>query len=158
MNPRLTQTRQFMAAHLPRNAPGQVVGWLLAILAIVLAANWLTRLIAPRPVASLAETRVAAAPLSLEPIYRIFGVQAGSAPQTGNIVLTGVFATSDGKGFATFRLPQGQVAALAGREVMPGVSLLRVEKNQVVLGTAAGEQRLPLIKDTAAPAVAREEP
>jgi hypothetical protein len=158
MNPRLTQTRQFLASHLPRNAPGKVVGWLLAVCAMILASIWLTRLIAPRPVASLAETRVAGAPLSLEPIYRIFGVQSGAAPQTGNIVLTGVFSTPGGKGFATFRLPQGQVAALAGREVMPGVRLLRVEKNQVVLSTASGEQRLPLIKDTAAPGGAREKP
>lgn len=158
MNPRLTQTRQFMAAHLPRNAPGRVVGWLVGFLAILLAANWLTRIGAPRPVASLKETRVAATPPSLEPIYRIFGVQTGTAAQTGSLVLTGVFASSDGKGFATFRLPQGQVAAIEGREVMPGVRLLRVERNQVVLGTAAGEQRLPLIKETAAPAVAREEP
>ncbi len=157
MKPSHLQTRQFLAANLPRNTPGLVVGWLLAILAIVSAATWLTRLSAPRPVASLPESHTAAAPLSLDPVYRLFGEQAGAAPQMGNVVLTGVFAASDGKGFATFRLPQGQVATLEGREVMPGVSLARVEKDQVVLRTAAGEQRLPLIKEKAAPAVAKED-
>jgi hypothetical protein len=157
MKPNLSQSRQFLVAHLPRNAPGLAVGWLLAIIAVLLVATWLTRLVAPRPVASLAESPATAAPLALEPIYRLFGVAAGAVAQTGDIILTGVFAASDGKGFATFRLPQGQVAALEGREVMPGVSLLRVERDHVLLRTAAGEQRLQLIKEPAAAPVARED-
>jgi hypothetical protein len=57
-----------------------------------------------------------------------------------------VFATPDGRGFATFRLARGPVAALAGQEVAPGVTLARIAPDHVVLRGASGEQRLELTK------------
>lgn len=156
MKPSLAHTRQFLAAHLPRDTPGRVVGVLMAILAILLLANWITHLSAPRPLASLPETRAVSGPLSMEPVNRIFGLRSDTSPALANLVLTGVFAASDGTGFATFRVPGGQASALAGAEVMPGLTLLRVAKDHVVLRSAAGEQRLSLTKDKAAPSGAGE--
>jgi hypothetical protein len=154
MKPSLSRTRQYLATRLPRHAPGRAATALMAVLAILLAAHWITRLTAPRPVARLPESRSVAAPPSLEPVYRLYGVRAEAAPALGNVALTGVFAAGGGQGFATFRVSGGQASALRGGEVMPGLILLRVAQDHVVLGSDAGEQRLPLTKDAAAPAVA----
>ncbi len=157
MSPSLANLRQHLAARLPRDTPGRLVGLIMAILAVALLAYWITRISAPRPVAVLPETRTEAPQLSFDSVYRLFGVDASAGKVSSNLTLTGVFANANGRGFATFRLPQGHASALEGEEVMPGLTLARVAKDHVVLRGAAGEQRLQLTKDKAALPAAREE-
>jgi hypothetical protein len=158
MNTSLTLLRQQLAARMPRDMPARVVAVVIVLLALFLVADWVARLSAPRPVASLPETRVAVAPMPVEPANRLLGIEAGKGPSMTNITLTGVFAAPGGGGFATFRVPKGQVSAVPGGAVQPGVRLARVGKDHVVLDTAAGEQRVNLTKEAVAmPAVVRED-
>lgn len=121
----------------------------MVILVLILLSFWINRLLAPRPVASLPDTRAQTAPMRVDSIYRIFGIEPAMGTGVANIALTGVFAAPGGTGFATFRVPKGQVAVLTGDEVVEGVTLAHVGKDHVMLNTAAGERRVPLTKEKA---------
>jgi len=118
---------------------------------------WVNRISAPGVVARLPDTVARVVPVRIEAAYRLFGIEAGSAASPGNLSLTGVFAAPGGGGFATLRTPKGQVSVLRGGEVMPGVTLNHIGKDHVMLDTGGGTLRLPLTKDAAPTAPARED-
>lgn len=147
LSPGLSRPR--FASALPRQAPAIAVGLLLGAAAVWVAVYWLGKVIAPRPVASLPESRPAQRPVADAAALRIFSSGGAAQPgaSLGNVVVTGVFASADGRGFATFRLAQGAKGVRVGQEVMPGVTLARVEKERVVLGAGGVEHSLTLLKE-----------
>lgn len=145
----LTSFGQRLSATLPRDTPARLARWLMIVLALVLLAVWINRLLAPRPVGLLPDTRAVAAPIRGDAILWVFGIDGSQTTTMSNVTLTGVFAGPGGTGFATFRVPKGQVAVLSGGEVVDGITLARVDKDHVVLNTPDGERRVPLTKEKA---------
>lgn len=147
LRPRLPTTR--VASALPRRLPAIVASLAMGLAAIWVAAYWLSKIVAPRPVANLPDTRQVERAVGSDLALRVFAASGAAQPGTvpANIVLTGVFAGQDGRGFATFRLPQGAKGALVGQEVVPGVTLARAEKERVVLRASGVEHNLALVKE-----------
>jgi hypothetical protein len=126
-----------------------LVTWATAAATIGLAAYWLTRVTAPRPVAALPASQEAPRGAGAEAeMARVLGVQAGGLETNlDGIVLTGVFAPhGDRGGFATFRTGKGGAAAVVGQEIAAGVRLERIEPGRVVVATGRGERVLELPK------------
>jgi hypothetical protein len=146
MKPSTAPIQRFLATRLPRDTFGRVVAFLMVVAIALLLGYWLAKLTAPRPVARLPATQNMARAPSTDAALRLFGLVDTAAAGPANISLTGVFATADGRGFATFRMARGPVAALAGQEVLPGVTLARIGTDHVVLRGASGEQRIELTK------------
>jgi hypothetical protein len=125
------------------------VAFLLA--AVILAAGWLTQLTAPRPVAKLPSTVLAAPDDSLKMIGRLFGVSQARSQVIEGLRLTGVYAGSGGGGFATFRTRSGEVSVFAGNEIAPGVKLKQIERDRVIILNAGMQQELRLEEEGGAP-------
>ena len=125
-----------------------VLRLLLAAAALVLAASWLTTLLAPRPHAALPV--VAQAGVAGDGAARLFGAAAGPAEPAAAMAglrLTGIWATPT-DGFATFQTPRGAISVVPGREVQPGTVLSRLHPDHVILLAGGRETRMPLRADT----------
>lgn len=119
-----------------------------AVAAVVLAAFWLTRLVAPRPVAVLATSGSGGRAVNQSAVYKVFGL-GGQAAQSIGMELTGLYRRADGRGFATFRSPRGPLFGSVGEEIQPGVRLNHVGIDFVVLAAGGTELRLELPTDPA---------
>jgi hypothetical protein len=126
------------------------LGTLFAVMAILLASRWLTELTAPRPVGKLPAAPAAPTDNGDRMIGRIFGIGETKPVATDGLLLTGMFATSKGGGFATFRTPGGAVSTFAGDEVMPGVLLKAVERDRVTVLVAGVPKELMLVVNSPA--------
>ena len=129
---------QALSFERPEFAQAAVVSLLtlsaVALLGVVLA-YWTWALLAPRP-----EPR---APAAVEPgsridsASRLFGnvqVAGNHAPRAGMVLLGVVAASAGGSGYAVLRLDAKQtVAVREGEEIEPGVRLIEVHANQIVL-------------------------
>ena len=122
-----------------------------ALAAIILAARWLTDLTAPRPVAELPSVAITQPDANSGLISRLFGTGVVQTQALEGLQLTGVFAGSRGGGFATFYTRTGNVSALPGEEIVPGVTLRRIENNRVILLASGVEKELRLRGDGASP-------
>jgi len=120
--------------------------------AIILAGRWLTELTAPRPVAELPSATIAQPESGTQTVSRLFG--SGRSVQSQaleGLQLTGVFAGSKGGGFATIHTRTGEVPVFPGDEVAPGVTLKKIESNQVILLTSGIPKELRLQKNDGTP-------
>lgn len=118
---------------------------------LLLAAVWLTRVSAPRPVAALATSAVPGPAPNTAAALKVFGIGVGTAGLASGVELTGIYARGDGRGFATFRSPRGALSGVAGDEIEPGVQLARVDADRVVLRVGGADVRLALPAQPAAP-------
>lgn len=130
------------------DAATRVLGFVIALAAILLASRWLTEMTAPRPVARLPAVAQAPGENGSKSIRRLFGASETQAQATDGLFLTGVFAGSKGGGFAIIRTPKGMVSVFPGDEVVPGIKLKQIEKDRVLLLTPDSTRELLL---TAAP-------
>ena len=87
---------------------------------------------------------------------QLFGVaitepSAANVNALPNVKLVGVFASQSGQsGFAVLKLDeQHQVGAVVGESVAPGVKLLEVHADHVVLERSGVQQRVELVKGVA---------
>ena len=124
----------------------RLLGMLVSVAAILLAAWWLTRLAAPRPVANLPSAAVAIPGSSLATVSRLFGGGQVNAQALEGVQLTGVYIGGRGGGFATFQTRKGAVSALVGAEISPGVSLVGIEPDRVFVSDHGVRKELPLRK------------
>src|SRR5437762_7057630 len=62
----------------------------------------------------------------------------------GDARLLGVFAESDGRGYALFRLSSGPKLVAAGQEIAPGATLAAVRPDGIVVREAVGERNIVL--------------
>lgn len=121
----------------------------IALLALVLA-YWTWAWFAPRP-----EPRAPAAPqadgraiaLSQASLGLFGGARAdgnGAAPAAGSIRLLGIVAaTGNQAGYAVLRLDGKQTVAVAqGAEVEPGLRLVQVQVDHIVLDRNGGREKL----------------
>jgi type II secretory pathway component PulC len=121
-----------------------------ALLAFVVA-YWATRALAPPPV------HIApAAPA--DPVATILAsglMRAPGAPPAveakkeettlaGDTRLVGVFAESDGRGYALFRLASGPRLVGQGQEIAQGATLVAVRPDGITIRDAGGERRVAL--------------
>lgn len=89
---------------------------------------------------------------------KLFGVAAAGSPSAGtsgalpNVQLVGVFANQSGQsGFAVLKLDeQHQVGTVVGESVAPGVKLLEVHSNDVVLERGGVQQKVEMVNAVAA--------
>jgi hypothetical protein len=115
-----------------------------ALAGIVLAAWWLTRLTAPRPVAELPSAVIAQPESGTGTISRLFAIADVKSEDVEGLQLTGVYAGTRGGGFATIRTRSGDVHAFPGDEVAPGVVLKHIERDRVILLASGVEKELML--------------
>ena len=137
------------------DASTRLLGLAVALGAIVLAGHWLTELSAPRPVARLPSAAL------VQPeagnLIPLFGGGEAHTQAIEGLTLSGVFAGSRAGGFATFRTPAGAVSIFPGEEVVPGVTLKQIERDRVILQSAATTKELllsmgPVSADSGQPA------
>ncbi len=89
---------------------------------------------------------------------KLFGVAAAGSPLAGtsgalpNVQLVGVFANQSGQpGFAVLKLDeQRQVGTVVGESVAPGVKLLEVHSNDIVLERGGVQQKVEMVNSVAA--------
>lgn len=112
------------------------------LLALVLAARWVSLWLAPRAPAELPAT-VSNTPRSdFRPqAAKIFG-QSSAGTGLAGYSLAGAYALGGGDGVAVFVSAQKQLSAKVGEEFAPGVRLLRVERGQAVVSVNGREQSL----------------
>lgn len=109
------------------------------LVAVVVAAHWFTRILAPGPVLALP----AVAPLDTASALKLF-TPSEAATRLDGVRLTGVYANGAGDGFAAFATENGPVAVGVGGEVVSGVVLHAVGARLVVLDDRGREVRLEL--------------
>lgn len=127
-----------------QNLPVRALRLGLGIAALILAAVWLTRLSAPRPVAALPAPMVNTPAPSREAAMKVFGIGGNQAALSAGIELTGIYAGGNRRSFATFRSPQGPASGVAGDQVRPGVLLQEIASDHVILRVDGAEHRLDL--------------
>ena len=126
-----------------------LINWCIAAAALALAGYWISRIVAPSPVAALPGTvEVPRGATSEQDLARVFGLHPeGVDANMDGIVLTGVFAPRSGTGgFATFRTAKGGAGVTVGQEIIPGLRLERVEAGQAVVSSGGHERILELPK------------
>lgn len=111
----------------------RVVGGLFILFALILASRWLTELTAPRPVAKLPTMSAAPTENNLKSLGKLFGVNVAQSQSLDGVQLAGVFAGSNGGGFATFQTRSGPIAVFPGDEVAPGIRLKKIERDHVIV-------------------------
>jgi len=114
---------------------------LLALAALMIIAHWISRLTAPGPVAALPVAPMAAGAPSVKSLLRLFGGGERGVRQD-EPVLTGVFAHSGGRGFATFRVGHDSRFAFIGDEIQPGVWLIAIQPDHVIVSERGVERRI----------------
>jgi len=148
-----TEFLKFSPATMPNllDMLARLLGLAFAVAVIILLAQWLTRLTAPRPVALMVEAApVATSDNSARSIAKLFGAGESKSEAFAGLRLTGVFAGSRGGGFATFHSRSGEQSAFPGDEVSPGVRLTKILGDRVILSSADGQKELTL-RDTITP-------
>ena len=126
--------------------------WLGTIVTIALTlvlawqlAHWTWVFLAPRPVAVVGE---AGGPVDLAAIARLFGASApaGRASSVSALKLKGVIAPTPGvAASAIFSTGTGKdIAVYVGREVQPGVKLVEVKPDHVIVSRAGIRERVDL--------------
>ena len=122
----------------------------LALLGLVLA-YWTWAWLAPHPeprAQPAAQADGLAVDAGQKDAYRLFGGARrdgnGAAPATGAIKLLGIVAASGGRpGYAVLRLNAAQTVALVqGAEIEPGLRLVEVHVDHVVLERSGGRETL----------------
>ncbi|HNQ04421.1 MAG TPA: hypothetical protein PKH69_07385 [Thiobacillaceae bacterium] len=131
----------------------RLLGMSFTVLALVLAGHWLTQFTAPRPLARLPASHVAQPQDRASQIGLLFGRGEGRPAAAEGLLLTGVFAGTGGGGFATFQTPGGAVSAVQGNEVAPGVRLMQIKRDHVILLTTESQRELRLSARAAPSAV-----
>jgi general secretion pathway protein C len=138
------------AATPPRDKPSLVGTIVVVALVLVLAwqlAHWTWVLIAPAPSASPPEART---DVDFAAIARLFGAAAPGEASTpsaaGGLRLKGVIAPTPGvEASAIFSVGAGKdVAVYIGREVQPGVKLVEVNPDHVIVERAGVRGRVDL--------------
>lgn len=129
---------------LPQLFTTLILPGLMLLCALVLLASWVSHLFAPRPVAALPNTGSIATSITPDQALRIFGVGSAQKTQITGIELTGIYAPAQGRGFATFRLPQASKFAFVGDEIQPGMRVMRIQQDHVVYWLDGQEHRLEL--------------
>lgn len=132
------------------DSAGRLLTVAFALAGIILAAWWLTRLTAPRPVAELPSAIVAQPESATGTISRLFATADVKSEDVEGLQLTGVYAGTRGGGFATIRTRSGDVHAFTGDEVAPGVILKHIERDRVIL-LASGVEKELMLPETAVP-------
>ncbi|HEY2818996.1 MAG TPA: type II secretion system protein N [Casimicrobiaceae bacterium] len=138
-------------------APGPSRGWravaIVATLAAwallaVVAAYWLSKLVAPAQVhiPPAAADDPASVLLASGLFSRGAPLAPADAPQAlpGDARLLGVFAEAKDRGYALFRLSSGPKLVAAGQEIAPGATLARVRPDGIVVREATGERSMAL--------------
>jgi hypothetical protein len=140
---------------LPRPIPllrlsaAHVTGVVLTVLALGLAAWWLSQLLAPRPLATLPvaanQTR---AVVGVDAALRLFDPAVTVATADSSLIngvrLTGIYSGPQGRGFASFQTPAGARGVLPGQEIQSGLVLSRLHPDHVVVLAGHQEIRLSL--------------
>lgn len=117
---------------------------ILVIFAVILTSRWLTAVTAPRPVAKLPSISSVAQENNLKMVSKLFGTSAARSQSLDGLQLAGVFAGSNGGGFATFRTRSGAKSVFTGEEIEPGVRLKQIERDRVIILGAGGQKELRL--------------
>ena len=122
---------------------GALMWRVLAVLVIgALLAHWVWVLFAPRSVSVMPAVQ----PASDSQAGRLFGIAAVTtpAPQVAlpNVRLIGVFAGTPG--FAVLELNGKQQGLAAGREIVPGATLVEVANDHVVIERGGVRQQIQL--------------
>jgi len=126
------------------DSAGRLLTVAFALAGIILAAWWLTRLTAPRPVAELPSAVIAQPESGTGTISRLFATADVKSEDVEGLQLTGVYAGTRGGGFATIRTRSGDVHAFPGDEVVPGIVLKHIERDRVILLVSGVEKELML--------------
>jgi len=132
------------------DSAGRLLTVAFALAGIILAAWWLTRLTAPRPVAQLPSAVIAQPESGTGTISRLFATADVKSEDVEGLQLTGVYAGTRGGGFATIRTRSGDVHAFPGDEVAPGVILEHIERDRVIVLVSGVEKEL-MLPETAVP-------
>ena len=143
-------------------------GWFgtLAVVALTLVlayqlAHWTWVFVAPAPVAAIPESDP---PVNLAAVARLFGGSAptgstqGSTASASGLRLKGVVAPNAGEAAsAIFSLGSGKdVAVFVNREVQPGVKLIEVKPDHVIVSRSGARERIDLeVARASAPAGSR---
>lgn len=122
----------------------RLFGVVIVLGAVVLASRWLTELTAPRPVAKLPSATVVQPESSVEMISRLFGAGEMQTQAIEGLRLTGVFVGGNGRGFATIHTRTGEVSVFPQADVAPGVKLIQIERDRVILLANGIQKELPL--------------
>jgi hypothetical protein len=122
----------------------RLLGLVLVMAAVLLTSRWLTELTAPRLVAKLPSTQVAPPGSGLKMVSRLFGTSEARSQSLDGLQLAGVFATTGGGGFATFRTRSGAVSVFVGGDIAPGVKLKQIERDRVIIFSAGTPRELRL--------------
>jgi len=149
--PRLTLPRASSAPAL-YDTVLRFLGVAFMLVAVIWAAGWLTELTAPRPVAKLPATVMAAPDAGMKMIGRLFGVSQPRSQAVEGLKLTGIHAGSGGGGFATFRTRSGEVSVFVGDEIAPGVKLKEIRSDHVIILNTGMQLELRLREESGAPA------
>jgi general secretion pathway protein C len=137
------------SATAPQTRPSLFGTIVVVALVLVLAwqlAHWTWVLVAPAPRASPPEAR---SDVDLAAVARLFGAAApgeASAPTAGGLKLKGVIAPTPGvEASAIFSVGAGKdIAVYIGREVQPGVKLVEVNPDHVIVERAGVRGRIDL--------------
>lgn len=143
--PRLNPLRSLDIPDLARQ-----LKWLFWLASLMLIAYWISAWLSPRPVASLMASSAATVSSGPNQIGRIFGVQAGPATIPSDLNLTGIYQTTSGGGFATFRTAEGARSAQVGGEILPGLVLRSVDRTHVIVSQGGIEKQVDLPGKTTA--------
>ncbi len=135
-------------ASVPVQARG---GWfgaaLVVALVLVLAwqlAYWTWVFVAPPPAPS--QSTGPAAVVDLAEIARLFGAAAPSGGASGDLILKGVVAPTPGVAASAIFAPRAgrDISVFIGEEVRPGVKLVEVDPDHVVVEKAGVRERIDL--------------
>ncbi len=149
---------QTLTSALPRYALSRLVQGVTVAAGLILVAWWATQWTAPRPVAALPGNLAGReAPADPRDALRVLGL-ASDAGVADGLRLTGIYAATDGGGFATFVTPKGPVQVLVGKEVAAGILLQEVGENHVVLSVGGVRRQVPLRDEAAGLASLRSPP
>jgi hypothetical protein len=133
------------------DSAGRLLTVAFALAGIILAAWWLTRLTAPRPVAELPSAIIAQPESGTGTISRLFATADVKSEDIEGLQLTGVYSGTRGGGFATITTRTGNVHVFPGDEVVPGIVLKHIERDRVILLVSGVEKEL-MFPETAVPA------
>lgn len=115
---------------------------LFALAGFGLVMWWIVRLTAPGPVAALPSVGSAPLPMPAEQaLLRLFGGDS-SGMRRDDPVLTGIFAQRGGRSFITFRDGAESRFVFVGDEIRPGVWVVAIHPDHVLLSERGVERRL----------------
>jgi hypothetical protein len=128
----------------------RVLTLVFLLLALLLAARWVSLWLAPRALASLPATTSTPPHADFRAqAAKVFGQESAAGTGLAGYSLAGVYATAGGDGVAVLVGAQKQLSARVGEEFAPGVRLIRLERGLARVSVNGREQVLQMPTSTA---------